>query len=730
MTIRPALPLAALLALAAGCATTAPAPAPSPAPTATATNAMTPTTPPVPTPPVAPRRQHLSTWHGEQVSDPWFWLREKQDPAVRAYLEAENGYTAAVTAPLQPFADALYAEMLARIQQTDLSAPVRRGRYWYYSRTFEGLQYPIRCRKPAGRDRSFDAAAAEQVLLDQNELAKGKAFLSVGAFGVSDDDRSLAFTTDESGFRIYRLFVKDLATGAVRGPLAERVTGVAWAADSSTLFYVTEDATTKRSDTVWRLSRGAAAVKVLEEKDELYRLDLGRTHDQKYLLVLSGSTDTWETRLLRADRPNGSFRVLLPREKGHKYDVEHRDGLLYIRTNKAAKNFRIVTAPVDDPSPKRWRPFVDHQADVLIESLEIFKGHAVVGVKQAALPRLRIHDFKTKAWRELTFPEPVYSAGPAGTPEYDTVKYRFAYQSLVTPQSLFDEDLATAGRTLVKRMPVLGGYDPERYQSERVWVTARDGVEVPVSLVSKKGQPRDGSAPLWLTGYGSYGYGSPAGFDSLRISLLDRGMTFAIAHVRGGDELGEAWHDDGMLMKKKNTFHDFVDCAAALVQQGYTASDRLVIEGGSAGGLLMGAVVNERPDLFRAVHAAVPFVDVINTMMDATLPLTVGEYLEWGNPNEKAAFDYMRSYSPYDNLTARAYPAMLVTTSFNDSQVMYWEPTKYVARLRTLKTDQNPLLLKVKLDPAGHGGASGRYDALRDHAFELAWMLSQVGIDK
>ena len=493
---------------------------------------------------------------------------------------------------------------------------------------------------------------------------------------------------------------------------------------------MTEDATTKRSDTLWRLPRGGAAVKVYEEKDELYRVELGRTQDPRYLLVQSSSTDTWETRLLRADRPTGSFRVLLPRQKGHKYDVEHRDGRLYIRTNRDAKNFRVVTAPVDDPSPKHWKPFVDHQPDVLIEGLEIFKGHAVVTVKQAALPRLRIHDFKKGSWRELTFPEPVYFASPGGTPEYDTTQYRFSYQSLVTPPSIFDEDLATAARTLVKRIPVLGGYDPERYQAERIWVTARDGVKVPVSLVSRKGQPRDGSAPLWLTGYGSYGYGTPAWFDSRRISLLDRGVAFAIAHVRGGDELGEAWHDDGMLMKKQNTFHDFVDCAAALVKQGYTSSDRLLIEGGSAGGLLMGAVVNERPDLFRAVHAAVPFVDVMNTMMDATLPLTVGEYLEWGNPNEKAAFDYMRAYSPYDNLAARAYPSMLVTTSFNDSQVMYWEPAKYVARLRSLKTDENPLLLKVKLDPAGHGGASGRYDALRDHAFELAWMLSQVGITR
>jgi oligopeptidase B len=679
---------------------------------------------------VAPRRDHLSTWHGEKVNDPWFWLRQKDDPAVRAYLEAENGYTEAMSAPLAPFAAALYDEMLARIKQTDLDAPVRRGRFWYYSRTVEGLQYPIRCRTPARKDKAFDATAAEQVLLDQNQLASGKAFLAVGSFTVSDDDRSLAFTTDEAGFRQYRLFVKDLATGQVRGPLAERVTDVAWAADSSTLFYVTEDPVTKRADTLWRLPRAGSAVKVFEEVDQLFTLELELTRDHTYLGLKSASTDTWETRLLRADRPGGTFRVVLPRQKGHKYDVEHRDGRLFIRTNKGAKNFRIVTAPVEDPAPARWRPFVDHQPDVLVENLELFKDFAVVVVKQAALSRFRVHDFKQGTWRDLTFQEPAYFAAPGGTPEFDTVQYRFSYQSLVTPPSIYDEDMAAGTRALVKRVPVLGGYDPERYQAERIWVTARDGVRVPVSLVSRKGLPRDGSAPLWLYGYGAYGLGEPAGFDSERISLLDRGVTFAIAHVRGGDELGEGWHDDGMLMKKQNTFHDFVDCAAALVKRGYTSSDRLIIEGSSAGGLLVGAVLNERPELFRAAHAGVPFLDVMNTMMDATLPLTVGEYLEWGDPNQRAAFDAMRAYSPYDNLTARAYPSLLVTTSFNDGQVMYWEPTKYVARLRTLKTDQNPLLLKVKLEPAGHGGASGRYDALRDRAFELAWMLSQVGITR
>ena len=683
-----------------------------------------------PTPPVAPRREHVVTWHGQQVSDPWHWLRDRKDPAVRAYLEEENRYTAAMTAPLQPFTDALYAEMLARVLQTDLSAPVRRGRYWYYDRTVEGQQYAIQCRKPAGAGKAFDPGAAEEVLLDLNELARGKAFLAVDASLVSDDARSLAFTTDEAGYRQYRLFVKDLATGKVRGPLAERVTAVAWAADSSTLFFVTEDPLTKRSDTLWRLPRSGAAQRVLHEKDELFSLGLGRTRDLRYLVLQASATDTWETRLLRADRPGGTFQVVLPRRKGHKYDVDHRDGRLYIRTNQGAKDFRVVSAPVEDPSPARWKPFVDAEPGVLVDAVELFKGHAVVTLKQAALTRFRVHDFATGAWRELTFPEPVYFATAGDTPEFDTVAFRFSYQSLVTPPTVYDEDLAAGTRTLVKRRTVLGGYDPERYQTERLWVTARDGVKVPVSLVSRKGLPRDGSGPLWLYGYGSYGLGEVAAFASERISLLDRGVTYAIAHVRGGDELGEAWHDDGMLMKKQNTFSDFIDCAEALVKSGHAAPDKLLIEGGSAGGLLIGAVVNQRPDLFRAVHAAVPFVDVMNTMMDPTLPLTVVEYLEWGDPNQRPAFDYMRAYSPYDNLAARAYPAMLVTTAFNDSQVMYWEPAKYVARLRSLKTDSNPLLLKVKLEPAGHGGSSGRYDALRDVAFETAWMLSQVGITR
>jgi oligopeptidase B len=683
-----------------------------------------------PAPPVAPRKDHTQVWHGRTFVDPWYWLREKGSPDVVKYLEAENAYTEATTADLLPFSEALYEEMLGRIKQTDLSVPTRDGRFYYYRRTVEGLQYPIRCRKPAGPDGAFRDEAAEEVLLDQNEMARGKAFLSVGAFEVSDDDARLLYSTDDTGFRQYKLFVKDLKTGAVLGPLAERVTSVAWAADNRTVFYVTEHPVTKRPDTLWRLETGGAPVKVYEEADELFTIGVGRTKDKQFVVLASRSTDTWDRWLLEAATPRGELRRLLPREKGHKYDVEHRDGTLFIRTNRDAKNFRLVTAPLADPSPASWKPFVEHRPDVLLDDVEVFRDFVVVQEKEAGVNHLRVHSFADGRWKEVAFPEPVYAAYASGTPEFGSKLLRYGYQSLVTPPSVYDYDMAAGKSVLLKRDEVLGGFDPGRYASERLWATARDGVKVPISIVYPKAFVRDGKAPLWLYAYGSYGAGMSAAFDSRRLSLLDRGIPFAIAHIRGGDEMGEAWHDDGMLMKKKNTFHDFVDCAEFLVKEKWTSPDRLLIEGGSAGGLLMGAVTNDRPDLFRAVHAAVPFVDVMNTMMDASLPLTVGEYLEWGNPGEKAAFDYMLSYSPYDNLARKAYPAILVTTSYNDSQVMYWEPAKYVAKLRTLKTDSSPLVLKTKMQPAGHGGASGRYDALKDRAFEVAWMLKQVGITK
>jgi oligopeptidase B len=677
--------------------------------------------------PAAAQRPHTVVWHGQKVEDPFFWLREKSDPEVIKYLEAENAYTETMTRDVRPFADALYKEMLGHVKQTDLSVPTRRGAYFYYSRTQEGKQYPVQCRKKAAGDGSFDDKAAEEVLLDLNQLAGGLKFLSLGAFEVSDDANLLAYTTDTTGFRQYRLSVKDLRTGATLPDGAERVTSVEWCADNRTLYYTTEDPVTKRSNMVWRHALGDETEPVYQEKDRLYNVRLGRSKDRKLLLLHCTSTDTWETRYLPADRPDGAFQPVLPREKGHKYDVEHRDGSFYIRTNRDAKNFCLVTAPVSDPSPKNWKELLPHRADVLLDRVEVFRDHLVASEKSAAREHFRVLDFGSQQWHEISFPENVYAASLMPTPEFASHTFRFAYQSLVTPNSVYDYDMAARRQTLLKRQEV-PGYDPTRYVTERQWAVARDGVKVPLSIVYRQGLKKDGSAPLFLYAYGSYGFGTPATFNGNRLSLLDRGMVYVIAHIRGGNEMGEGWHDDGMLMKKKNTFFDFIDSAEWLIANGWTSKGRLVIEGGSAGGLLMGAVTNLRPDLFKAVHAAVPFVDVMNTMMDASLPLTVGEYLEWGNPNEKAAFDYMMSYSPYDNLTRKAYPAILVTTSLNDSQVMYWEPAKYVAKLRTLKTDSQPLLLKCNMG-AGHGGASGRYDRLKETAFEYAWLVSQVGID-
>ncbi|BDU74465.1 S9 family peptidase [Mesoterricola silvestris] len=679
--------------------------------------------------PAAPTVAHVDLRFGESIADPYAWLRNRTDPEVLKYLEAENAHTEAATAGLKPLREALYKEMLGRIKQTDLSVPVRKGRFYYYTRTEEGKQYPIRCRKAAGPSLAFDAAAPEEVLLDLNEMAKGLTFLGVEDVSVSDDGNLLLYCTDTTGYRQYDLHLKDLRTGKVLGPTAQRVTSVEWAADNRTFFFTTEDAVTKRSDTAWRMGLDGKAVKLVEEKDELFRLGLNRTKDGKFVILEAESTDTWENSYLDAARPEGAFRVLLPREKGHKYKVDHREGLFYLRTNKGALDFRIVTVPAGDPGTAAWKTFVAPRDGVHVEGLELFKGFAVVREKREGLATFRVLDFATGKWHEIRQPEAVYFASGGSTPEYDSVQFRYHYQSQVTPPTTFDYHMGRRETTLLKRQEVLG-YDPALYATERAWATARDGVRVPLSLVYRKGLRRDGKAPLFLYAYGSYGYGTPAAFDSNRISLLDRGVVFAVAHIRGGDELGEGWHRDGMLMKKMNTFTDFIDCAESLVAGKWTSSDRLVIEGGSAGGLLMGAVTNLRPDLFKAVHAAVPFVDVMNTMLDPTLPLTVGEYLEWGNPNEKAAYDYMRSYSPYDNLARKAYPAMLVTSSLNDSQVGYWEPAKYVARLRTLKTDSNELLLRMKLEPGGHGGASGRYDRLRDKAFEYAWMLRQMGITK
>jgi oligopeptidase B len=628
----------------------------------------------------------------------------------------------AVMKPTEALQEKLYKEMLSHIKQTDTNVPYRSGNHFYYTRTEEGKQYPIFCRKKDSLE------APEEIVIDVNEMAKGQKFMSVGLFLPSDDGNLLAYSTDNTGYRQYVLQVKDLRTGQILPERIERVTSFAWANDNKTFFYVTEDAVTKRSDKFFRHVLGTDKMDlVYDEKDELFDIGVSRSRDKAVIFLEAFSKTSTESRYLRADDPNGTPKVIIPRAPEHEYDVDYRDKLFYIRTNKGAKNFRIVTAPVNDTSEKNWKEFVAHKPEVKIEGISLFADHAVLAEWEGGLQQLEVINFKTNKRHRLTFPEPVYSAGLTTNREYNTSVVRYVYNSMVTPASVFDYDMNTGKATLLKQQEVPGGFDRNNYQSERVYATAADGTKVPMSMVYRKGVKMDGSAPLLLYGYGSYGASIPPGFSPPRLALLDRGVIFVIGHIRGGGELGEEWRQAGRMMNKMNTFTDFIACAETLIKNKYTSKDRLVIQGGSAGGLLMGAVSNMRPDLFKAVVSQVPFVDVLNTMLDASLPLTTSEYIEWGNPNDKAAFDYMKTYSPYDNIAKKNYPATLVKVSLNDSQVPYWEGTKLVAKLRAMKTDNNPLLLKVNFG-AGHGGASGRYDALRETAFDYAFMLWQMGV--
>ncbi len=680
-------------------------------------------------PPVADKVQWQETRHGEVVTDDYRWLQKKADPKVIDYLKAENAYTAAMTAHIQPAADALFQEIKGKIKENDLSVPVRRGDFYYYSRFETGKQYPMLCRRPIGANGQYDDKLQEEILLDQNELAAGQKFMMVAAQVISPNGRYLAYSTDNTGYRQFRLHVKDLQTGQTQSALAERVTSLAWANDNQTLFYTQEDATTKRSDRLFRQRLDGKAEQVYFEAVEQFQINVNTTHDRRYIVLTAFSTDTSENWLIPADKPETAPKSLLGRQQGHRYYVEHRLGEFLIQTNDEAKNFRIVRAPVATPDKKHWQTLVGHDANTLLNGFEVFRDYLTVREKKRAQSAVKIYDFAKKSWRKLSFDDQVYTVSSQATPEFNSSTMRLAYQSPATPPSVLEVNLADGKRKVLKQQEIIGGFDASRYATQRIWVKARDGVEVPAWAVYKKDVALDGKAPLLLYGYGSYGVAMEPGFSLARISLLERGVIFVTAQIRGGNDMGQHWHEDGMLMKKKNTFTDFIDTAEYLIANKWTTKDKLIIQGGSAGGLLMGAVVNMRPDLFKAVHAAVPFVDVMNTMLDASLPLTTGEYLEWGNPTQKAAYDYMRSYSPYDNLSKQAYPAMLVTTGLNDSQVMYWEPAKYVAKLRTLKTDNQPLLLKINMD-AGHGGASGRFDAIKETAFNYAWMLDQWGLLK
>jgi oligopeptidase B len=680
--------------------------------------------------PVAKKETRETKIHGYTLKDDYFWMREKTNPEVIRHLEAENAFTEAVMAPTKDLQDTLYKEMLGRIKQTDLSVPVRTGGYWYYSRTEEGKQYPYMCRRKGSMEQP------EEILLDLNALAAGHSFLGLGGYAVSDDANWLAYSVDTTGYRQFTLFVKDLRTGALSSEQIERTGSIVWANDNRTIFYTTEDPVSKRSDRFWRHTVGAPASDlVYEEKDELFDIGAGRSLDRRVIFVASYAKTSREYRYLPADRPAGKLEVIVPRQDGHEYDVDHYNGQFYITTNKGAKNFMVVTAPMADPSEKNWNTFIAHNPAVKIESLSFFKRHLVVSERERGLNYLRVIGLSPKAEGEtqvgashrIETDEPDYAMSLGGNPEFDTRTIRYSYQSMVTPATVYEYDLETKDRKQLKQQEVLGGYDAAHYEAKRVWASARDGKQVPISLVYRKGLKLDGKAPMLLYAYGSYGASMAPTFSSSRLSLLDRGAIYAIAYIRGGGELGEEWREQGRMLLKMNTFHDFIDSAEYLVEHRYTSSDRLVIQGGSAGGLLMGAVSNMRPDLFKAVVSQVPFVDVLNTMLDATLPLTTSEYTEWGNPNEKAAFEYLMKYSPYDNITAQGYPAMLVQVSLNDSQVPYWEGAKYVAKVRALSASRNPVLLKTNLG-AGHGGASGRYDALRETAFTYAFVLWQMGV--
>jgi oligopeptidase B len=696
-------------------------------------------------PPLARREPVETVLHSDRRVDHYAWLRQKENPEVLAYLEAENAYTDAILRPTETFQETLYQEMLGRILQTDLSVPYRLRGYLYFTCTEQGKQYPIHCRR-------VDASGSlDEMLLDLNRLAEGHSFLGLGAFDVSHDNQLLAYALDTTGFRQYTLHIRNLWNGAIFPEAIERVTSAVWAADNRTIFYTVEDATTKRSHRLYRHSAGSGEPDTLiyEEADERFRIEIERTRSGAFLLLVIASHTTSEVRFLPAAQPNGEFRVIAPRESDHEYYVDHHPnpltreqrganpadtgGYFFIRTNSGGRTFRLVCAPVADPQRNRWRQIIANRPEVMIAGFDMFRSHIVLSEREGGLPYLRIVDLAIEAPDALSashrieFTEPAYNASLGSNPDFDAAFVRYQYESLVTPRSVFDYDVGSRERVLRKEQPVLGGYDATRYVSERLHAATADGARVPISLVYRRDTPLDGTAPLLLYGYGSYGHSIAVNFSSNRVSLLDRGVIFAVAHVRGGGELGKPWHDAGRLRQKRNTFTDFIAGAEHLIARRYTTSESLVMEGGSAGGLLMGAVANMRPELFRMVISHVPFVDVLNTMLDASLPLTVGEYEEWGDPRIAEDYFYMKSYCPYTNLEAKPYPAMLVKTGLNDSQVMYWEPAKYVAKLRTLKTDTNALLLKTNMG-AGHGGASGRYDYLREIALDYAFLLTELGI--
>lgn len=677
-------------------------------------------------PPVAPIIPKIDTSFGDIRVDNYYWLRERDNPQVAEYLEAENRYTEAVMKPTEELQEKLFEEMRGRLQETDMSVPLKIDSFYYYHRMEEGRQYGVYCR----RLKSLDAP--EEVLLDENALAEGHGYFSVGNFTISHDHRCIAYCVDTAGSEVYTVYFKNLVDGrTLDDVIADAAPIVEWALDNKTVYYVTYDDILRP----YRLARHtlgadpAGDETVYAEPDKEYNLSFELTLDKKFFLIDLQAIAATEVRYLSTATPADTFRTILPRKKGVEYTVNHRGDRFFIRTNETGRNFAVFTAADADPARADWREIIPAQDTVMIGGLDLFRDYLIVYKRIAGVIHVQVENLTDGGAYEIDFPEPTYVVWPTGNPDFNTDRFRFSYTSLISPLAVYEYDLKTRQRTLLKQYEVLGGYEPTQYASERIYARAADGAMVPISLVYKKGIRRDGSTPVYLTGYGAYGYAVDPTFSSNRLSVLDRGFIFAIAHIRGGDELGRDWYDQGKLLHKMNTFTDFIACAEKLIADGYAAPNRLIAEGGSAGGLVMGVIANMRPGLFRIIVANVPFVDIINTMLDASIPLTINEYDEWGNPNQEEYYRYMRAYSPYDNVKAQPYPAMLITGSLNDASVPYWEPAKWTAKLRATNTSHGRVLLKMNMG-AGHGGASGRYESLREKAFEYAFILDELEMNK
>lgn len=680
----------------------------------------------LPSPPKAAIRPHAMTMHGHTRIDNYYWLNERENPEVIAYLEAENQYADACLKHTEPLQEQLFKEITSRIKQDDNSVPIKIRDYYHYTRFEEGKEYPIYCRK------KHSLEAEEEVILDGNVLAEGHAFFEIGEVSLSEDDRLLAYSVDIVSRRIYTVYVKDLQTGELVGEPIENTSGnVVWASDNKTLFYGVKDETLRPCKIMrHRLGTNPSDdVMVFEETDETFVTYISKTKSRKYLIINSESTLSSECRILESDRPENSFRVFQERQPDMLYGIDHYGEHFYIQTNAdGARNYKIMRTPIGQTGKQNWEEVIAPRDQVMIEGFTIFSKFFVIEEREDGLVKIRVKSWDGQTDYYIDFGEPTYTAGVGANPDFDAVTLRFAYTSMTTPSSVFEYDMGKRTKTLLKQQEIVGGYNPNDYVTERLMAPSHDGVMVPISIVYKKELAKNGQNPLVLYGYGSYGSSMDAYFSLARLSLLDRGFVWAIAHIRGGEEMGRQWYEDGKMLNKKNTFLDFIACAEHLINNGYTSPQKMFAMGGSAGGLLVGAVVNMRPDLWKGVIAQVPFVDVVTTMLDESIPLTTGEYDEWGNPNEKQYYDYILSYSPYDNVEAKDYPAMLITTGLHDSQVQYWEPAKWAAKLRALKTDKNPLYLKTEMD-YGHGGASGRFEGYKEVALEYAFMLDVLKND-